>query len=306
MHVEFFPSIPSQPQYSEVFGEMFGGWLCQYEGLSILVDCGVGSGADNLVALLKERLAGRNLDYVLVTHIHLDHAGGLGAIFRAWPSCQAVVHARGIRHLIQPERLVASTHQVMGCWAGAYGVLEPLEPGRLIAHTDCNVPGVEVWETPGHAPHQIAFQFPEALFAGEALGAPFWYEGKLFSQPATPPIFSIEEARKTLDLLAKISERPTYCAHAPKPFPLSETIKLYQTQLTLWEDVLSQPQNFQQDGEADEAHLNRLLAELARYDVNLSHLNQLKGREHQRELIFLHNNLQGFRLCVQPPVDTKA
>ncbi|MDR2142566.1 MAG: MBL fold metallo-hydrolase, partial [Deltaproteobacteria bacterium] len=127
---KFIPGLTNRPE----FGSMFGGFLTEFAGQKILVDCGTVSGAANLVANLRSELQGQDLDLVLLTHAHLDHSGGLGAIFQAWPKTRAVVHAKAIGHLIEPEKLWLGTKKVMGELATMYGQPQPLDPQRLIPH----------------------------------------------------------------------------------------------------------------------------------------------------------------------------
>jgi glyoxylase-like metal-dependent hydrolase (beta-lactamase superfamily II) len=135
-----------------------------------------------------------DLAHVVVTHIHLDHAGGVGALARAYPRAAVWVHQRGAPHLADPTRLVSSVERVYGAErARAYfGGVEPTPADRLRAVDDGDVialggRSLEVLYTPGHASHHVALVDSQsgAVFAGDAIGVHL-PDVKVL-RPATPP-----------------------------------------------------------------------------------------------------------------------
>jgi glyoxylase-like metal-dependent hydrolase (beta-lactamase superfamily II) len=159
-----------------------------------VVDCGPGS---TLAALAEGvRAAGYDLaalTHVLVTHVHLDHAGGAGALARAAPRAKVYVHPRGVRHLADPSRLLASAERIYGAHMDAlWGTMLPVPEDRIQVLED----GAEVrvgrrtlraLDTPGHAVHHNAFHDPAAglLFSGDAGGIRL--PGAGYVRPPTPP-----------------------------------------------------------------------------------------------------------------------
>jgi glyoxylase-like metal-dependent hydrolase (beta-lactamase superfamily II) len=134
-----------------------------------------------------------DLAWIVVTHIHLDHAGGVGDLVRTFPNATVVVHPAGARHLVDPERLLASSARVYGpLMETVYGGLTPVEAARIKAAEDEEVIDLggrrlELLHAPGHAKHHLAVFEPDlgALFAGDGVGVLLPSTGVL--RPATPP-----------------------------------------------------------------------------------------------------------------------
>jgi glyoxylase-like metal-dependent hydrolase (beta-lactamase superfamily II) len=126
----------------------------------------------------KAGLDPADLAWIVVTHIHLDHAGGVGDLVRTFPNATVVVHPAGARHLADPERLLASSARVYGpLMDTVYGGLTPVEASRIKAAEDGEVIDLggrrlELLHAPGHAKHHLAVFEPGqgALFAGDGVG----------------------------------------------------------------------------------------------------------------------------------------
>jgi len=145
----------------------------------------------------------------VVTHIHLDHAGGVGDVARAFPNATVYVHEKGARHLIDPERLVRSAAMVYGhLLDDLYGRLDPTPPERIHVLADGEEiavgPGSSLVTvlSPGHAKHHLGLHHvgdaaSGILFAGDAVGVRLPDGGVL--RPATPPPdFDLEQALHSL------------------------------------------------------------------------------------------------------------
>lgn len=171
----------------------------------------VETGSRSSVPVLLEALAARGLGpadlaAIVVTHVHLDHAGGVGDVARAFPQATVYVHPRGARHLADPARLVASAASVYGdALDSLYGRLEPTEPGRVKALDDgeqLQLGGgrsLTAVHSPGHAKHHLALQDSGSglLFVGDAVGVRLPGAGPL--RPATPPVdFDLAQAQDSL------------------------------------------------------------------------------------------------------------
>lgn len=290
MRVEFIHGDPSRPEC----GDMFGGWLAEHDGRAFMIDCGVGSGGPTLARRLKERLADRKLDYVLITHIHLDHAGGLGSVLQAFPETKAVVHGKWLNFLLQPDRLWAGTLKVMKELAEVYGRPGPIASDRLIPHTEAQINGLKILETPGHAPHHLSFRLGPIMFAGEAAGCPYHFEGRLHNRPATPPRYFPEVTESSIIKLLAEPDGPAYCGHCGQPVSLHECLKLYQNQLAFWDEYLRRPGSARQSGESAQDQLNRLAKALLRDDPNLAPLKMLPNADMWVEEFFMRNSIEGF------------
>lgn len=179
----------------------------------VLVETGSQSSVPVLLAALADHGVGpADLAGVAVTHVHLDHAGGVGDVARAFPLATIYVHPRGARHLSDPTRLVASAATVYGdALDGLYGRLEPTDAGRVRAMDDGEAISLgdgrllTAVHSPGHAKHHMALHDTGsgALFVGDAVGVRLPGAGPL--RPATPPAdFDLEQA---LDSLARFGAR---------------------------------------------------------------------------------------------------
>ncbi len=198
---------------------LLGGWERVTAGYllegpaPVLVETGSQTSAPTLLAELDalgvspDELAG-----VAVTHIHLDHAGGVGDVAAAFPKATVYVHERGARHLVDPERLVSSAAMVYGeLLDSLYGRLTPTEAARVKVLEDGEAIDLGANRTltavdsPGHAKHHLALHDSESgiLFAGDAVGVRLPDAGIL--RPATPPPdFDLDQA---LHSLARFAER---------------------------------------------------------------------------------------------------
>ncbi len=192
---------------------MLGGWERVTAGYlvegpaPVLVETGSQSSVPTLLAALADHGVGpQDLAGVVVTHIHLDHAGGVGDVARAFPTATVYVHEKGARHLADPSRLVASAARVYGDLLDTlYGRLDPTPAERITVLGDGDV--VEVGggrtltavDSPGHAKHHLAVHDSESgiLFAGDAVGVRLPDAGVL--RPATPPPdFDLDQALASL------------------------------------------------------------------------------------------------------------
>ena len=173
------------------FNGFIGSWVCK-GNLNIVIDVGPRFSVHNLVETLKAK-GMKRIDLVLLTHIHLDHAGGLKEFLDCFPMAKAICHSKGVRHLIDPARLWEGSLKVLGETAEAYGKIKPVHNDRLISHEDAKIDNLEIIETPGHAPHHLSFYYCGNLFSGEAAGNYIKIKDMEYLRPATPPRFFLEE-----------------------------------------------------------------------------------------------------------------
>ena len=158
-----------------------------------VVETGIGTNRDRLFAALDEVGIDRDeLQHVLPTHVHLDHAGGAGFLAAACPNATVRTHERGVPHLVDPERLVAGTKAAVGDQWEFYVEPEPVPENRTESLVDGDVVDLgdrrlQVTEATGHAPHQVTFHDDGdgVLFTGDAAGIYAPGPDRLF--PTTPP-----------------------------------------------------------------------------------------------------------------------
>lgn len=206
---------------------LLGGWERVTAGYLItgpapvLVETGSQSSVPQLLAALDRLgVAAGDLAGVAVTHIHLDHAGGVGDVARSFPNATVYVHEKGARHLADPERLVRSATLVYGALLDTlYGRLDPTPADRIHVledGEDIDIGGGRVLTTvdsPGHAKHHLALHDSDSgiIFAGDAVGVRLPDIGIL--RPSTPPPdFDLELALHSLQKFA--DRRPTGIALA--------------------------------------------------------------------------------------------
>ena len=206
---------------------LLGGWERVTAGYLIegstpvLIETGSQSSVPVLLAALDQIGVGPGeLAGVAVTHIHLDHAGGVGDVANAFPSATVYVHEKGARHLADPARLIDSASRVYGPLLDSlYGRMAPTEAARLhvVADGESIAVGPDrvlvAVDSPGHAKHHVGFHdsLSGVLFAGDAVGVKLPDGGVL--RPATPPPdFDLGLALNSLEKFA--ARRPTAIALA--------------------------------------------------------------------------------------------
>jgi glyoxylase-like metal-dependent hydrolase (beta-lactamase superfamily II) len=138
-----------------------------------VVDTGIGADRERLFAALAD--LGVEPDHLLVTHVHLDHAGGAGYLAERYPGATVHVHERGARHLVDPSRLVAGTKAAVGDQWEFYADPLPVPEDRVHEVRDGDTVDlgdrtVDVVGAPGHAPHQVMYEDSGVLFVADAMG----------------------------------------------------------------------------------------------------------------------------------------
>jgi glyoxylase-like metal-dependent hydrolase (beta-lactamase superfamily II) len=170
-------------------------------GHAAFVDVGTSFSVPRLLAALEAKGLGREaVDYVIVTHVHLDHAGGAGALLQQLPRARLVVHPRGARHMIDPAKLWAGATAVYGeeAMRRDYGALVPVDPARVVEAPDgftLELAGrpLRFLDTPGHARHHFCVwdAASRSMFTGDTFGLAYRElasERGAFVLPTTTPV----------------------------------------------------------------------------------------------------------------------
>lgn len=179
-----------------------------------------------LAALDQLGLAREAVDWVILTHIHMDHAGGAGAMMAHFPNARLAVHPRGVQHMADPTRLMAGVVAVYGQEEAdrLYGQPIPVDPARIVAASDNMVLQVGereliCFDAPGHARHHLMVYDPaaEVIFTGDAFGVSYRSldtDGRAFILPSTSPTqFDPDAARTTYDNILRLQPRAVSLAH---------------------------------------------------------------------------------------------
>ena len=299
-------SLIDLPLGMEGYHHFFGVWLVRDEagGRNVIVDPGPASS----VPLLLETLGGMGvdrLDLVLLTHIHLDHSGGLAELLEAFPAAMVAVHPRGKPHLADPARLWESSLRVIPEMAPAYGEPAPVDEGRFIPE-GAPIPGILAVDTPGHAPHHRSFFYETpagpVLFAGEAAGTftrldtvvPGADEGKYVLRPASPPRFYIDQALQSIETLKAVNAILLCYAHFGYSKEVSRMLDEAARQIQLWRVLFAEFLEGKGRPGADQVDMDGLLSFLLSRDPWLEAFPMLPSDVRSREMNFMLSSASGF------------
>ena len=183
---------------------MIGCYLLETENGPALHDCGPSTGVDALKAGLRERgLALTDLRHLLLSHIHLDHAGAAGVLVREHPALQVHVSEIGAPHLIDPSRLEASARRLYGdTFDTLWGELAPV-PGANVHVVGERVLGLDCFPSPGHASHHVVYVAEDGTaYCGDAAGVRI-QPHEYVLPPTPPPEFDLDGWRRTIDELER-------------------------------------------------------------------------------------------------------
>src|SRR5216683_416002 len=193
-------------------------------------------------ALAQLGIGPRDLATVVVTHIHLDHAGGVGDIAAMFPAAQIVVHQRGARHLADPSRLMASARLVYGdALDRLFGVLAPVPAERIVALEDTGTVDLgggrrlDSHYSPGHAKHHVGLVDSDSgdLYVGDAAGVYIPETGDL--RPATPPPdFDLEVALASIGKFASLGPSRLLFSHYGPVADVTGTLERSAEEISVW------------------------------------------------------------------------
>jgi glyoxylase-like metal-dependent hydrolase (beta-lactamase superfamily II) len=277
------------PPVAPGFQDFIGVWLYRGEK-TFIVDTGTSSTSDALLKALRE--AGVNsLDYIFLTHIHMDHAGATGEISEHFPDAPVVCHKDAIPHLLDPSKLWEGTKKTLGGIAEAYGPLKPVNEKRLIDVSVFNEASVMPVITPGHSLHHVSYIFREFLFAGEAGGVCYSLpSGGEYMRPATPPKFFLNTAIESIDKLIATRPEQICFGHLGLKDDAVNLLKRHKDQLYYWEDVIRNETRKSQN----EDLISRCKRALLEKDPLLSGFSDMEEDVKERERFFLTNSIKGF------------
>jgi glyoxylase-like metal-dependent hydrolase (beta-lactamase superfamily II) len=182
-------------------------WVYQSDELTFIVDPGPPTSAERLIAELRALKLSR-LDYILITHIHLDHGASAASVVAAYPEARVLCHERGMEHMVDPTKLWESSLSILGHVAETYGPPGPVPQANMATVDEVEKRGIKVIPTPGHASHHLSFLHEETLYVGEAVGLRIPIPGRTYLRPATPPKFILEVALESIELLQALDPMP--------------------------------------------------------------------------------------------------
>jgi glyoxylase-like metal-dependent hydrolase (beta-lactamase superfamily II) len=293
MHDEIAPGVIQIDTLLGGWQQVTAGYLVTGDA-PVLVETGSQTSVAALLASLDDLgVSADQLAGVAVTHIHLDHAGGVGDVAAAFPQATVYVHERGARHLADPTRLVDSAARVYGPLLDSlYGRLAPTPSERLHVLADGEAIAVSpnrtltTVDSPGHAKHHLALHDSASglLFAGDAVGVRLPDVGVL--RPATPPPdFDLDQALTSLRRFAERRPSGIALAHfglVPDP---QEILEEADGTLRRWAEVAEAA--WREGRDIAEALGDHFAADLDGVDPD--------KRERLETLNGIHSNAAGFQ-----------
>ncbi|MBI9091337.1 MAG: MBL fold metallo-hydrolase [Desulfobacterium sp.] len=273
------------------FRNFINAWLYKSETTTFLVDPGPKYSIMRLIKTLKE-IGVERIDYILLTHIHIDHAGGAGALVAHYPGVKIICHPKAVGHMTAPDKLWQGSLKVLGVIAESYGEIIPV-PAGAVAFQDQIETGagdINVFETPGHAIHHLCFQFQNYLFAGEVAGVIHCLKEGIYARPATPPRFKLEMSLASLDRIIPLDTAMICYGHYGFREDVKAALKAARGQLLFWVEVV------RSQLEKGEGNLKeRIIATLKKEDAAFANMKYLAEDIQQREVYFVGNTLNGMK-----------
>ena len=244
--------------------ELIASYLVIGEEKTALVDVGPAGSYPLLKTYLESH--GVEPDYVVVTHIHLDHAGAAGHLLRDYGGARLVVHPRGAKHMADPSKLWSAAQAVLGPVAEVYGEPIPAPRERIVEAGDGLELGLgggtlAVYQTPGHASHHMSILLREQgiLFTGDSAGVSVVVDGVRVVLPTTPPPFRLDLYLQSLDKMIGLEpERVAPGHYGILADPALDYLEAQKDQVVRWYEAVRE---IYQSGVDDVDKVAGLLAE---------------------------------------------
>jgi glyoxylase-like metal-dependent hydrolase (beta-lactamase superfamily II) len=219
------------------------------EGRKALIDAGCPNSASTILkGIQRLGVDPKEVSYIIVTHIHLDHAGGAGTLVKEMPYAKVLVHPRGAKHLTDPTKLISSAMQVLSPEEmERYGLMNPVNPENVEVVDDNAVielssqQRLKVVYTPGHAHHHLSLyeERNKGLFAGDAIGE-YVAEAEFLFVDTPPPSFDLTLALESIEKVKQLPLEILYFGHFGVSRKVEEILRVAQDKLKTWGEVIHQ------------------------------------------------------------------
>jgi glyoxylase-like metal-dependent hydrolase (beta-lactamase superfamily II) len=243
--------------------------VCAYlivdKGRATFIETNTSHAVPHLLAKLDSLgIPRENVDFVIITHVHLDHAGGSSALLSSCPNAKLLAHPKAAKHMMNPTRLIESSKQVYGeeTFQKLYGEISPIPEHRIRIMLDgesleWGSRNFNFIYTKGHANHHFCVydSLSNAIFTGDSFGIayPKMENGGRFIFPTTTPTdFNYEEAIRSLDLVLGTGANIAYLTHFGSVDNLKEKAQHLKEGLLLCNQTIEQAKDLFQKNEAND------------------------------------------------------
>ncbi len=255
----------------EGFREFISSWILELNNKIYVVD----PGPTKSLPILIEALQGRHPNFILLTHIHVDHAGGIGNLCKIFPEAKVIASELAHKHLIDPSKLIEGSTKTLGNLMDLYGEITPVTENLILKEIPIEI---QIIKTPGHAPHHISFKIEDLIFCGEALGV---IHSGSYLRPATPIRFNYEAYTSSIKNLSKIIKGKLCFGHYGSMPANSDIYRNALSQINLWIEITKK------------YSANEIFENLLKVDPMLRDFHLLPEDIKKREEIFIGNSIKG-------------
>ncbi len=271
------------------FTRFISSWIIKEGDRAIIIDPGPSTTINTLLNALRE-IGIKGVDYILLTHIHLDHAGGCGDLVKDYPDALIVCHPQAVFHLSHPTKLWQGSVNVLGDVARAYGQPSPANKEKICHESNILWKDyiIQSLETPGHASHHLCFFFKDLVFAGEVAGIHIPSGNKPYVRPATPLPFRPEIALHSISLVAERRPQLICYGHYGLLGDAVGMLKIAKEQIRFWLNIIEERQDKGLNMDEEE-----ILGDILARDSHLSSFYQLDSDIRKRESYFIKNSIKG-------------
>ncbi|GHV41646.1 MBL fold metallo-hydrolase [Synergistales bacterium] len=276
-------------------------------GRRVLVDPGPACSVPVLFDALSKLTD--DIDLVLLTHIHLDHSGGIGQVCERYKSARVIVHPRAKRHLAEPAKLWKGSLETLSSIAEMYKEPLPLPPERIIE----NAEGIDIIETPGHATHHLCFSVrtdsAALFFLGEAAGLSLPVgssASSVYLRPTTPPVFNLQSAAESINKIEASLRGDEILIYAHWGATRDHTrIALAKKQLDNWSGIIfdklaaTVSPSGADASRPDDNIIRDIMETIISEDPLISGFSSLPDDIKDRERKFIKNSVTGFYMSCE-------
>ena len=272
------------------FEDFIGSYLFHSEKKA-LVDVGPKVAIPGLLnAMSQARVSADDIDYIILTHLHMDHAGGIGLAVKEMKNARVLAHPRAYNHLVNPAVLWKASQETLGGLALKYGKIDPVPENRIIVAEDGMQLDLgkglvlEIYLTPGHAPHHLCvFDRKEGiLLAGDTAGV--YMDG--FLRPGTPPPFRFHDYITSLDRMIALKPAKLGYAHFGCYDNAVAKLQAVKAQTILWYEIA-------QAGVKEGKTVEEIIELIGKKDKTIDKINALDRSIFQRDRTLIMNTVRG-------------